>query len=182
MCDIANASLPFFHLIQSETTLLWYCSFEDTYWVHCFTMLRPRPLMDVGYYCSWTCSVQRDTKSQVRFLVDSSTITSLSCGDLQDMRQILVVIKAVSYDYWLLYVAFIKLKTLHTRDFRCDVCKTRFNHHFYLMLLGKSNVKDVNRMNCGFDIYTQFKALSWYWKPSKCWGSTYNYYVRHSFM
>lgn len=54
--------------------------------------------MDVGYYC-WTCSVQRDTKSQVRFLVESSTITSLSCGDLQDMRQILVVMKAVSYDY-----------------------------------------------------------------------------------
>lgn len=62
-------------------------------------MLRPRPLMDVSDYCSWTCSVQRDTKSQVRILVESSTITSLSCGDLQDMRQILVLIKAVSYDY-----------------------------------------------------------------------------------
>ena len=54
--------------------------------------------MDVGYYC-WTCSVQRDAKSQVRFLDESSTITSLSCGDLQNMRQILVVMKAVSYDY-----------------------------------------------------------------------------------
>lgn len=182
MCDIANASLPFFHLIQSGNTLLWYCSFEDTYWVHSFTMLRPRPLMDVGYYCSWTCSVQRDTKSQVRFLVESSTITSLSCGGSARHATDSRGDESCVIWLWLLYVALTKLKTLHTRDFRCDVCKTRFNHHFYHILLGKSNVKDVNRLNCGFDIYTQFKALSWYWKSSECWGNTYNYYVRHSFM
>lgn len=78
------------------------------------------------------------------------------------MQQILVVMmKAVSCDYGCFLLLLPNSKPC-TQEIS-DVMYVKHDSTIistFLMLLGKSNVKDVNRMNCGYDIYTQFKALS----------------------